>query len=256
MENSMSAKGGSQPEADQPLAGATIFGGKVFCVIPAFNEAKTIEKIISEVKPLVDRLVVVDDGSTDNTFDLAKTQEIDLLKHIINRGQGAALRTGTEYSLANGADIIVHFDADGQFLSQDIIKIIEPIKLGQAEVVFGSRFLPIPNGAEGNNQPKTGMPFFKKYFIMPLANAVNRIFFKIDLTDPQSGFRAMSASAAKKINWQQDRMAHCSEIMFIVKKNNFRVIEVPIRVIYHNFGQSFLGGFKILKDLFIAMLVN
>jgi glycosyltransferase involved in cell wall biosynthesis len=220
----------------------------VFCVIPAFNEAKTIETIINEVKPLVDRLVLIDDGSTDETYDIVKNQGVVLLRHIINRGQGAALRTGTEFSIAQGADIIVHFDADGQFLSRDITRIVEPIKSGQAEVVFGSRFL-----AGGH---KAEMPFFKRYLIMPLAKAVNKIFFKIDLTDPQSGFRAMSAPAAKKITWQQDGMAHCSEIMFMVKKNNFKVLEIPIRVIYHNFGQSFFGGFKILRDLFIALLVN
>jgi len=197
---------------------------------------------------LVDAVVVVDDGSSDRTADFAARAGAILLKHIINRGQGAALRTGTEYSLNNGADIIVHFDADGQFLSQDIEKIVAPIKDGAAQVVFGSRFL--------NSGHSAAMPFFKKYFIMPLAKAANKLFFNINLTDPQSGFRAMSAEAARKISWRQDRMAHCSEIMFEVKNNNFKVKEIPIRVIYHNFGQSFFGGLKILKDLFIAMLVN
>lgn len=244
--------------------GRSASGGKVFCVMPAFNEAKNIIKVINEVKSLVDRVVVVDDGSEDQTYNLAKATGVDLLKHIINRGQGAALRTGTEYSLAQGAEIIVHFDADGQFLSQDISKIIEPIKSGAAEVVYGSRFLPVPSdlsraeprGVEGGAGNKTKMPFFKKYLIMPLAKAVNKIFFKINLTDPQSGFRAMSKLAAEKVSWRQDRMAHCSEIMFAVKKNNFRVKEVPVQVIYHNFGQSFFDGFKILKDLFMALLVN
>ncbi|OGF23692.1 hypothetical protein A3H66_03290 [Candidatus Falkowbacteria bacterium RIFCSPLOWO2_02_FULL_45_21] len=247
-----------------PAQGGPALGGKVFCVIPAYNESRTIKAIINEVKPLVDRVVVVDDGSTDQTYDLAKDLDIDLPRHIINRGQGAALRTGTAYSLSQGADIIVHFDADGQFLSQDIAKIIEPIKLGQAEVVFGSRFLSTqsdscraePGQAGENKQVESGMPLFKKYFIMPLARAVNKIFFKIDLTDPQSGFRAMTAQAARKMDWQQDRMAHCSEIMFMVKKNNFKAAEVPIRVIYHSFGQSLFDGFKIIKDLFIAMLVS
>lgn len=234
--------------------------------MPAFNEAKNITAVINEVKPMVDKVVVVDDGSTDETYNLAKAigANVVVLRHIINRGQGAALRTGTAYSLAQGADIIIHFDADGQFVGQDIAKIVAPIKSGAAEVVYGSRFLPLQNDlsraeskqAEGETQNQTKMPFLKKYLIMPLAKTVNRIFFKIDLTDPQSGFRAFTAAAASRISWQQDRMAHCSEIMLAVKKNNFRVREVPVRVIYHNFGQSFFGGFNILKDLFMALLVN
>lgn len=221
---------------------------KIFCVIPAFNEEKNIKTIIDQILPIADRVVVVDDGSTDNTIGLIKQEKITILKHIINRGQGAALRTGTEYCLNNGADIIVHFDADGQFSSKDIKKVAAPIELGQAQVVFGSRFLCAEHSAE--------MPFLKKYAIMPLAKAANKIFFGINLTDPQSGFRAMSSEAARKISWKQDRMAHCSEIMFEVKKNGFKTKEVPIKVSYKNFGQSFSGGLKILKDLFIAMLVN
>jgi len=221
---------------------------QTFCVIPAFNEEKNIGLVISDVKPLVDRVVVVDDCSADNTYNIAKKSGVTVLNHIINRGQGAALKTGTEYCLNKGADIIVHFDADGQFLSQDIERVAAPIKNGEAQVVFGSRFL--------NRDGNLKMPFLKKHFIMPLARAVNKIFFKINLTDPQSGFRAMSREAAQRINWRQDRMAHCSEIMFQVKKNNLRVVEVPIQVIYHRFGQTFGDGFKILKDLFLATLVN
>ncbi|MFH0955607.1 MAG: glycosyltransferase family 2 protein [Candidatus Falkowbacteria bacterium] len=236
MENCMSAKGGSAS------------GGKIFCVIPAFNEEKNIKIVINQVRPLVDRLVIVDDGSTDKTVDFIEAEGVVLLKHIINRGQGAALRTGTEYCLNNGADIIIHFDADGQFLSRDVGRIAAPIKDGTAQVVFGSRFL--------DSQHSSGMPFLKKYFIMPLAKAANKIFFNVNLTDPQSGFRAMSTEAARKISWKQDRMAHCSEIMLEVKNHNFKVKEISIRVIYHNFGQSFSGGLKILKDLFIATLIN
>jgi glycosyltransferase involved in cell wall biosynthesis len=221
---------------------------KVFCVIPAYNEEKNIAAIIKQVSPLIDVLVVVDDGSTDNTYGLAKNSGGTVLRHIINRGQGAALRTGTEYCLKHNADIIVHFDADGQFLASDIENIVAPIKAGEAEVVFGSRFI--------NTDKASPVPFFKRYFIMPLARAVNKIFFNINLTDPQSGFRAMSAAAANKISWQQDRMAHCSEIMFEVKKNNLPVKEVSIKVIYHNFGQNFSGGLKILKELFIGILIN
>ncbi|MCK4553728.1 glycosyltransferase, partial [Candidatus Parcubacteria bacterium] len=76
---------------------------KIFCIIPAYNEEKTIVEVINSVKPLVDQVVVVDDGSGDKTFELAKAQNIAVLHHIINRGQGAALKTGTEYALKFGA---------------------------------------------------------------------------------------------------------------------------------------------------------
>jgi len=236
---------------------------KTFCIIPAYNEEKTIVEVINQVRPLVDQVVVVDDGSTDRTFELAKAQvkaagsdsnnlseprPIAVLRHIINRGQGAALKTGTQYALNYGADIIIHFDADDQFLASDIPNIVKPIQEKSADVVFGSRFLK-------NNKKNSQMPFLKEYLIMPLAKLVNKTFLGIKLTDPQSGFRAMSAQVARKIDWQQDRMAHCSEILFEVNRANFKIKEVPITVIYHNFGQCFSDGLKILKDLFLAKLI-
>ncbi len=228
---------------------------KTFCIIPAYNEEKTIVEVINSVKPLVDQVVVVDDGSGDRTFELAEARDVTVLHHIINRGQGAALKTGTEYALRNDADIIVHFDADGQFLASDMKSVVKPIKDGVADVVFGSRLL--------NKQ--SDIPFVKKNIILPLAKFVNRIFFGIRMTDPQSGFRAMSAQAAKQIDWQQDRMAHCSEILFAAgrrnvdvspSRGNLKIKEVPITVIYHNFGQRLSDGFRILKDLFLARLIN
>jgi len=219
---------------------------KIFCIIPAFNEAKTIAEVINKVKPLVDKVVVVDDGSIDNTYKLARAQGITVLRHIINRGQGAALQTGNEYAINNQADIIIHFDADGQFLAEEIIDIISPIQSGEAEVVFGSRFL----------EKKSKIPWRKKHIIIPLAHLVNKIFFSVTLSDPQSGFRALSRRAAKKIIISQDRMAHCSEIIYRVHEHNLKIKEVPITILYHNFGQRFSEGLKIIKDLFFSQLIN
>jgi glycosyltransferase involved in cell wall biosynthesis len=220
---------------------------KVFCIIPAFNEEKNILEVINSVKPYVSEIVVVDDGSDDGTAHIVEASHgAFLLRHIVNRGQGAALETGTRYALMKGADIIVHFDADGQFLAEEIKDMIEPIKRGEADAVFGSRFL----------EKESGMPLFKKNIIMPLARLANLIFLGVKLTDPQSGFRALSREAAKKIRIKQDGMSHCSEILYKARKENLRVKEIPITVIYHDFGQRFSGGFKILKELFLGRLIH
>lgn len=219
---------------------------KVFCVIPAYNEAKSIIAVINRVKPIVGGLVVVDDHSSDPTFDLAQSTGIPVLHHIINRGQGAALQTGNDYALLHEADIIVHFDADGQFLAEEIKDIVQPIISNQADIVFGSRFL----------GKKSNLPRFKKNIIMPLAKAVNKIFFGINLSDPQNGFRAMSAKVANEIRIENDGMAHCNEILIKAHKNKYRIQEVPITVIYHEFGQKFSGGLRIIKDLIYKKLTK
>jgi glycosyltransferase involved in cell wall biosynthesis len=224
---------------------------KVVCVIPAWNEAETIEssvlpRVVEELKSKVDSIVIVEDGSKDFTKEVAEKLEADVLHHAINRGQGAALKTGTEYALEQGADIIIHFDADGQFQSKDIEKMIEPIRLGVAEIVFGSRFL----------DDSTKMPPFKKKVIMPLARFINRFLFGIQTTDPQSGFRALSRKAAQRIDWHQDEMAHCSEILVAAHESGLPIAEVPITVLYDEYGQRFSEGFKILRDLFFAKMNN
>jgi len=219
---------------------------KVIVVIPAYNEEKTIVELINKVKPLVDEIIVVDDGSKDQTAHLAEKQKVIVLRHLINRGQGAALQTGNQYALKRGGEIIVHFDADGQFLAEEIKDIVQPLKKGEADVVFGSRFL----------EKKSEIPWLKKQIIIPLAHLVNKLMIGFSLTDPQSGFRALSRKAVEIIQIENDGMAHCSEILYKVFKNNFKIKEVPITVIYHNFGQRFGGGIKIIKDLFLAKLMD
>ncbi len=217
---------------------------KISCVIPAYNEAKKIELVIKKVAPLVNEVIIVDDCSKDNTFELVCQTEAIALKHTINRGQGAALQTGDEYALSHGADIIVHFDADDQFKAEEITSLVAPIINGQADAVFGSRFLGSAN-----------FPFAKRFVIMPLARFINRLF-GIKMSDPQSGFRAMNKETVSQIKIENRGMAHCSEILYKVVKTKARVIEVPITVTYHEFGQSFGGGFKIIKDLFIHNFIK
>ena len=219
---------------------------KKVCVIPAYNEAEHITEVISRVRPFVDEIVVVDDCSSDDTAQLAQAAGATVLKHPINRGQGAALQTGNDYALLKNADIIIHFDADNQFCAEEISDLILPITSGRAQVALGSRFL----------TKKSKLPASKKNIIMPLARLVNRLFFNIKLSDPQSGFRVLSKEAAQKIKIKNDGMAHCSEILHQLFKNKFKIEEVPITVVYHEFGQKFSGGFKIIKDLLIRKIIK
>lgn len=210
-------------------------------IIPAYNEARRISKVLQELeRGYPDALlVVVDDCSDDATVEQARTAKAAVLRQVVNRGQGAALRTGTRYALEQGADYIAHFDADGQFAAADIARAVATLEHNEADVVFGSRFL---TGAQAN------VPPFKRYVIMPLAQLFNRLL-GIRLSDPQTGFRVLNRTAAERVNWQHDRMAHCSEIQQAVFAAGLRVKEIPITVTYHEYGQRFAGGFKIVSDI-------
>ncbi len=220
---------------------------KIFCVIPAYQEENNIKKVINEVLNLVDFLIIVDDGSSDQTYQVANeiiSDKLKVLQHPINLGQGAALQTGNEYALKKGADIIVHFDADGQFLSQEIKKLVTVLIEEDLDIVFGSRFLEI----------KSDLPPLKKNLIMPLARIFNRLFFGIKTSDPQSGFRVFKAKVASEIEIENNRMAHCTEILAKVHQKKLKMKEVAITVLYSEFGQKFSGSFKIIKDLFFKKI--
>lgn len=219
---------------------------KIFCVIPALNEENNISQVIRKVKPFVHTIVVVNDGSFDKTEEIAAKEGAIVISHVVNRGQGAALETGNTYSLREGADIIVHFDADGQFLAEEISEVVKPIIEERYDVILGSRFL----GKE------TNMPFSKKYLLFPLARFVNKIMFGVIMTDPQCGFRAMSNKSAKIITIEQDGWAHCTEILAKVLKSNLKFKEVPVTVIYNQFGRNLRSGVQIIRDLLIAKFIN
>jgi polyprenyl-phospho-N-acetylgalactosaminyl synthase len=218
----------------------------LFCIIPALNEELNLEKVLKEAVKYADCLVVVDDGSSDRTPNIAAAAGAVVLSHPVNRGQGAALETGDEYARRHGADIVVHFDADGQFSASEIIEVAAPIKSGEADAVFGSRF-----SGKSNN-----IPFMKRAVIIPIARLVNRFFFGLKMRDPQSGFRAFSKKALETIRIEQSGMAHCSEILHQAAKSGLRIKEVPISVHYPDFGQNFFGGVRIVKDTIIGKLMD
>ena len=216
---------------------------KTFIIIPCYNESAKIVEVLNSLKGY-GQIVVVDDGSTDESYNLAKSQNVIVLRHLINRGMGAALETGNRFALKNSADIVVHFDADGQHQAVEIPKLIQPIIENQAEATLGSRFL-----GKDNQTPK-----FKKWFILRPAIIFQRIMFGAKLTDAHNGFRALSNQALRKIKITQDGMAHNSEIIEQLVNKKIKFKEVPDTILYHEFGQGFADGLKILRDLIIGKL--
>jgi len=215
-------------------------------LVPAYNEEKTIGSVVGSLLGYVDEVVVIDDGSRDMTIDRAIEAGATVLVHNINRGQGAALETGHQYARDNQADMVIHFDADGQFDPKEITEARIALQESGADILFGSRFL----------QKKSSIPFFKKNVLLPIARLVDGVFGSLKLSDAHNGFRMLTKHALSQIYISQDRMAHASEIPQIVLQKKLSYIEYPVTVIYHEYGQSASGGIKILKDLLIAKCIR
>ncbi len=217
----------------------------VLVVVPAYNEAKTIGRVIRGLfEHGWENVVVVDDGSSDGTAALALQAGARVLRHRINRGQGAALETGNAYARKMGIDTVVHFDADLQFNPTDIAPALDALKKSEADILLGSRFL----------DNRSAIPWFKKYVILPVGRLMHHFFFGMKLTDAHNGFRIMSKKALGSIRITQDGMAHNTEILQQVAERNLRYIEFPIEVTYHEYGQGMLGGVKIMGDLLVGVI--
>jgi len=223
---------------------------KIFIVIAAYNEEKSIADVIKSLRnENYHNIVVVDDGSKDKTYEICRKEKVHALRHAINRGQGAALKTGIDYAVMKGAEIIVTFDADGQHRADEIKRLTAPIENGEVDVVLGSRFL----------DKKTKVPFFKK---LTLKGGIifTRIFSGIKLTDTHNGFRAFSRSAAQRIEIRQDRFEHASEIIDEIARKKIKFREVPVTIIYSKYakakGQSIFNSFKIALKLMIGKIAR
>lgn len=224
---------------------------RIVAVVPAYNEGSRIVAAIADAKQYVDHVVVVDDCSSDDTSVLAKSAGAIVLRHIINRGQGAALQTGTDYALKIlVADVVVHFDADGQMRGSEIPMMVAPIASGEADVVLGSRFL----GKDALN-----MPMLRKIMIR-LGTIFTILLSGIRVTDTHNGFRALSRKAALEMRITLDRMAHASEILDLVKTKRLRYVERPVTISYSaetlRKGQSTVKAMLTAKDIIKKKIVG
>ena len=222
---------------------------RVFIVIAAFNEARTIRDVVQKLLVHYPDLVVVDDASSDGTALCLKGLKVFLLRHILNRGQGAALQTGITFALEQGADVIVTFDADGQHHEKNIPALVEPILRGECDVSLGSRFL-----GSAHNLP------FTRRVILKAGVLFTRMASGIKVTDVHNGLRAFSSEAACSLQISMDRMAHASEILDHLKTRKLRFKEVPVDISYSTLslqkGQGSWGALKIVLDVFYKKLAE
>ena len=217
---------------------------KTLVLIPAKNEEKKIGSVVSQVKSENFEVLVVDDGSLDNTAETARNAGAQVLIHAVNRGQGASLRTGLEWALLKDYDQVVFFDADGQMRADEIKSLLEPLMLEKYEVALGSRFL-----GQTENMP------FSRFLTLKTALFFTKITTGLELTDVHNGFQAWSREALRKIDLRQDRQAYASEILNEISKKKIKFIEVPVTIAYTEYskkkGQKLSNAFRILWDLTI-----
>jgi len=194
---------------------------KIFCIVPAFNEEKYIYDVVRIAKKFVDVVVVVDDGSIDKTFSRAEESGAIVLKHEKNMGKGAALRTGFQYALKHGADIVVTLDGDMQHDPSEIPKFLEKIEEENVDVVVGSRFL----------EKVKDMPIQRRLSNFITTKILNKVF-KVPVTDSQSGFRAFKRKVLENIIFKDNRYGAETEILIEAKRKGYNIVEVPISVKY------------------------
>lgn len=192
----------------------------VCCVIPAYQEYKTIERVVSITQKYCSSVIVVDDGSTDNTEEIAKKAGAIVLRHTKNQGKGAALRTGFNYVLKNQWEIIITLDGDLQHNPHSIPRFLEKIKQGY-DVVVGSR----------HATRSEEMPFARILSNLITTQAL-RVFFKVPVTDSQSGYRAFRRRVLEVIPVRDSGFSAETEILIDAQRAGFLISEVPIATSY------------------------
>ena len=189
--------------------------------IPAFNEEKNIGKVIVTLKKITNDIIVCDDGSNDLTKEIAEGLGAKVISHTKNMGYGEAIKSIFNEAKKKEADILVTFDADGQHRPEDIMSLTKPIIDQQAEVVIGSRFL----------KNETNMPKYRKIGVKVLTKVTN-MSIKENLTDSQSGLRAYQKKVLQNISLTDSGMGISTEILIKSHQEEFRIVEVPIQILY------------------------
>lgn len=215
----------------------------VWVIIPVYNEEKVIAQVVRELIAVFPHVVCVDDGSRDASASEVAGTGAHLVRHPVNLGQGAALQTGIEYALARrGSRYFVTFDADGQHRVADAARMLQVARVGDVDAVLGSRFL-----------ERTATVPLAKRMVLRAAALLSRSGRRLRLTDSHNGLRVFTRPVAEQLKIKMNGMAHASEIVANLAHGNWRVVEVPVTILYTDYsrskGQSLVNGVNILLDL-------
>lgn len=231
---------------DDALAGwSEEIARQSWLIVPLYNEGRVIRDVMSRARAVFPNIVCVDDGSRDDSASEARAAGVHLVRHPVNLGQRAALRTGLDYALSQkGARYFVTFDSDGQHQTEDAQRMILRLREKRADVVIGSRFLGVKSNAGR-----------LKRVVLKTAVAFERLRTGLKLTDAHNGLRALNRRAAQTIQIHQNRMAHASEITSEIGRNRLMYLEEPVRIVYTDYsrakGQSVWNMVNILSDLLL-----
>jgi glycosyltransferase involved in cell wall biosynthesis len=206
---------------------------KVIVVMPAHNAARTLERTYAEIpKAWVDEVILVDDASTDETFEVARRLPVKAIRHERNRGYGANQKTCYTEALKDGADIVVMIHADYQYDPKLLPQFVEPIAAGRAQVVLGSRVL-------SGQAIQQGMPRYK-YYSNKVLGGINNLAMGTSYTDLHSGYRAYSRRALEAVSFMRNSDDHVFDAQMVLQLHakGFRIIEVPVPAMYHQDASS------------------
>lgn len=222
----------------------------ILVVLPAYNEATHLRTICEEIKALhFPNICIVNDGSTDETSQMAFDSSVVVLHHVINRGVGAATDTGLKYAKQKKYKAVITLDADGQHKTTDIEVLFDKYQSTQADLIIGNRFL-----LASNQIPNTRKLFNK------VANIFTGIYAEKFISDTQSGIKLFSEKAIHAIQIDTDGYEFCSEIIIKASQQHLHIEEVPVHVYYTSYsmakGQGLWMGFKTVFNLFANLLVR
>jgi glycosyltransferase involved in cell wall biosynthesis len=206
--------------------------------IPAYNEQRFIGSVVLQTLQYADTVIVVDDGSTDDTAQIAKAAGAQVVRHPHNQGKGIALNTGFSAARALDPQVVVTLDADGQHLPEEITRVVAPVLEDRADIVVGSRYL----------ESKSKVPLHRVWGHKAF-NLVNNLASGVSLSDSQSGFRAFSPSALRAISFRSNGFTVESEMQFLAQKHALRLSDIPITIQYHDKPKRPASVRSILTDL-------